>query len=192
MAEGPRILAGFVQSSLEAIDELDQAMGAAARQRLKPETLEAIEGASPIGWIAIEIDVELTEAFFAVAGAERACQAFRQNLVRGFDRPLLRPIAEGATAILGRSPHRLLRWAPKVWSLVFRDCGSMTLDATPNGALLRLTDLPLAITASQDYLEGVGATIEGVFFLAGVPGRCELLRIRGKEAEFVLSWKLPS
>ena len=80
MSTSPRMLAGFIQSSLEAIEGMDAALGREVRARLKPETREAIESASAISLVSVDLDVELTECFFAVAGPARARAALRESI----------------------------------------------------------------------------------------------------------------
>lgn len=191
MSAAPRMLAGFVQSSLESIDDIDRALGRAVRERLKPDTLHAIESASAIALIPVDLDVELTECFFNVAGGERACLALRENLRQSFDKPLLRPLLDGARAIFGSALVRAVSWAPKVWGLVYRDAGEMVVAARgAQRVLLELRDIPLVIAASASYLQGSAATLAGFFDVAGVKGDVELEGpdLVSRSAAFTLSW----
>lgn len=175
----PRILAGFVQDSLAAVDRHDPALGRALRERLEPEVLESIGKASTIAWLPVELDVALTEALFAVAGPATAARILRDNMVQSFDKPFLRPLIDGALRILGSSPERLLRWAPKAWSVVYRECGALAfevgdVDGRTGAGTLHLRDLPRAVCASRPYLRGVAAALEGAFALTRAEGSCEL------------------
>jgi hypothetical protein len=172
LGDSPRILATFVQSSLEEMDKLDAAVGERVRAGLEPAVLEEIEKASSISWLPVELDVALTECFFEVAGSERATRAFREALTRSIERPLLRPFVEGALALFGRDPAKLLRWVPKVWSLLYRDCGEMTCPLTSAGAArLELSGLPACIVGSSCYLTGTAATISAFFDFLEIEGR---------------------
>lgn len=176
MGAAPRMLAGFVQSSLEAIDGMDPALGREVRARLRPETRRAIESASSIGLVAVDLDVELTECFFAVAGAGRARAALRENLRQGFDRPILKPVLDGAFAIFGHSLGRMIGWAPKIWGLVYRDAGEMVLTlAEPGRVRLDLLRIPRVISMSPCYLEGSAETFAGCFDVVGVEGEVRLI-----------------
>jgi hypothetical protein len=191
MSASPRMLAGFIQSSLEAIDGMDSALGREVRERLKPETRTTIESASPIGLLSVDLDVELTECFFAVAGAERARAAFRENLRQGFDRPILKPVLDGAFAIFGRSLARVIGWAPKVWGLVYRDAGEMVVgDAREGHVRLELIDIPLVFATSPNYLSGSAETFAGFFDVAGVDGAVRLIEpcLESRRAGFDLTW----
>lgn len=191
MSASPRMLAGFIQSSLEAIDGMDAALGREVRARLKPETRDAIESASSIGLVSVDLDVELTECFFAVAGSARARQAFRENLRQGFDRPILKPVIDGAFAIFGRSLSRVIGWAPKVWGLIYRDAGEMVVGESCEGRVrLDLLDIPLVIATSPNYLHGSAETFAGFFDVAGVDGAVRLIGpcLESRSAGFELTW----
>jgi len=191
MGGAPRMLAGFIQSSLEAIDGMDPALGCEVRARLRPETRRAIESARSIGLVAVDLDVELTECFFAVAGAARARAALRENLRQSFDRPILKPVLDGAFAIFGRSLGRMIGWAPKIWGLVYRDAGEMVVTSAELGRVrLDLIEIPRVISASPHYLEGSAETFAGLFDVAGVEG---CVRLIGPDpavgsAGFELTW----
>jgi len=191
MSASPRMLAGFVQSSLEAIEGMDAALGREVRARLKPETRKAIESASAIGLVSVDLDVELTECFFAVAGAARARAALRENLRASFDRPVLRPVLDGAFAVFGRSLAKMFGWAPKVWGLIYRDAGEMVVSEAREGWVrLDLIDIPLVISASPNYLYGSAEIFAGFFDVARVDGTVRLIGpdLANRSAGFELSW----
>jgi len=187
----PRILATFVQSSLEEMVKLDVELGNRVRAGLKPDVLEAIETASPISWLPVEVDVELTECFFRVAGAERARRAFREAMAKAIERPLLRTLVDGALGIFGRNPAKIMRWVPKAWSLIYRDCGQMRCAHAGEGSVsLELVLLPPSIVHSRCYLTGTAATLSAFFDWLGFEGQ---VRIEGpcattRTASFHLSW----
>jgi hypothetical protein len=194
MDKSPRILAGFVQGSLEAIDKIDAELGRRVREQLKPETLDFIESRSPVGWVPLEMDVELTECFYRVAGAQRARQALRANLRESCDKAVLKPMLVGALGIFGRSPAKILRWAPRVWGQLIRNGGKMDFIRADEGSVrLALRDLPPEISSSQIYLDGVCANISGFFDVIRVTGE---VRLEGPDpatgcATFDISWINP-
>jgi hypothetical protein len=191
MSASPRMLAGFIQSSLEAIEGMDAALGREVRARLKPETRETIESASAIGLVSVDLDVELTECFFAVAGAARARAALRENLSQSFDRPILKPILDGAFVVLGHSLVKMIGWAPKVWGLIYRDAGEMVVSEAREGWVrLDLLGIPSVISSSPNYLYGSAETFAGFFDVAGVDGSVRLIGpdLEKRRAGFELSW----
>jgi len=171
--------------------KLDAKVGDRVLGDLKPDVLETIQAASPISWLPVEVDIELTDCFFQVAGAERATQAFRGALAQAIERPLLRPLMEGALGIFGRNPAKILRWVPKAWSLIYRDCGEMhCAHADEGSASLELSQLPPPIVHSRCYLRGTAATLSAFFDWLGIEGQ---VRLEGpcptrRAATFHLSW----
>jgi hypothetical protein len=185
----PRILAGFVQGTLAG---LDPASAARVRGRLAPETLARLERSSRLGWLPVEVDVELTDAIYAELGAGRAHELFRRNLAAALDSPILRSLAQGALRLFGASPERLFGWAPKAYSQIYRDAGGMRFEAErPGRARLELFELPPAIASSQSYLDGIAGSIAAGFDLMGLKGEVaiELLDPVRRRACFRLEWE---
>jgi hypothetical protein len=184
------MLAGFIQGSLSAIDDLDADLGQQVRAAMKRETLEALESASRVGWLPLHVDIELTECFFEVAGEERALEALRDNLANTLKSTVLKPLLDGAFAIFGRSPAKVLRWTSKVWSLLYRNCGQLALaESDDHSAVLEATDLPPEMVAGTNYLKGLAASILGFFDLLGIDAKCELRDLGKTGATFVVTWK---
>lgn len=188
---GPRILAGFVHSTLDAMpaDVADR-----VRARLAPETLAALGAASRIAWVPIAYDVEVTDALYLEVGPERARAFLRDNLRKSFDLPVLRGLLDTALRLLGRDPERVLRWAPKVWSQLFRDVGSLRFEVSgPGEARLVLSDLANDVLRSIPWLDGTAGAVTAVFDVLRVDGEA---RLEGpdraaRRAVLVLRWKPP-
>lgn len=185
----PRILAGFVQGTLAA---LEPASALRVRARLAPETLAVLERSSRLAWLPIEIDVELTHAIYVELGAGRAHELFRRNLSAALDSPILRSFAQGALRLFGASPERVFGWAPRAYAQIYRDSGAMRFRAEEPGlARLELSELPPAIASSRNYLDGVAGSIAAGFDLMGVKGEVSIERfdpIR-RSACFRLDWE---
>lgn len=188
---GPRILAGFVQGTLAAVSAQDADLGARVRERLLPATRQALERASRIAWVPIELDVEVTHAIYAELGPARARELFRRNLSGALDSAVLRSLAQGALRLFGASPERLFSWAPKVYSQLYRDSGEMrfALDE-PGSARLELSALPPCVARSRSYLDGVAASIVAGFDYMGTKGEVRIERhdVAALRATFRLEW----
>lgn len=185
----PRILAGFVQGTLAG---LPPAVAQRVRARLAPGTLARLEESSRLAWLPVEMDVELTEAVYAELGAGPAREAFRRNLSSAIDTPILRSLAHGALRIFGASPARLFGWAPKVYAHIYRDAGAMRFESEGAGsARLELCELPPAIAASRDYLDGMAGSIAAGFDLMELKGEVTVERLdaSGRRASFRLTWE---
>jgi len=189
MAREPRILASFLHGTLEVIDSMGGDLGERVRASLKPESLEEIENAWSAGWLPLTYDVELTSAFFRLAGPERACEAMRKNMAETFSKPTLRSVIDGAVRIFGLSPSKLLRWGPRVWPVLFKDVAEMRVEVGAAEATVWLEGLPPELAGDGDYLSGTAAGIAAVFDLTGVQGECRLAEFGRGQARFELSWQ---
>jgi len=185
----PRILASFLHGTLEAIDAMGGDLGERVRAALKPETLEEIENAWSASWLPISHDVELTVAFFELAGEERTCEAMRANLANTFDKPILAPMIDAAVRILGLSPGRILSWAPRAWSLLFRDLGELSVESGTGCATVWIEGLPAEVAEERRYLLGTASALSAVFDLVAVRGTCRLVEHGAGRARFELHWQ---
>jgi hypothetical protein len=189
---GPRIFAGFVRSTLDTVDRADAGLGARVRARLQPDTRRALELASAVSYVPVEIDVEVTERLFDEAGATRACEVLRENLSISLEAPLLSALVTGALRVFGRAPARVLGWTPKLWSQIYRDAG--TLEWVPEGpeaGRFELRDLPACIAASRPYLVGIAAAMNAGLETIGVDGDVQLDRVdvTARCATLRVAWK---
>jgi hypothetical protein len=170
---------------------LDPALRERVRARLAPATRTALEHKSRLGWLPVEVDVELTHAIYAELGAGRARESFRHNLAAALETPILRSLAHGALRLFGPSPERLFSWAPRLWAQIYRDAGGMRFASEADGvARLELFDLPEPIAASRDYLDGVAGAIAAGFDWMDRKGEVvlERLDVRERRASFRLVW----
>jgi hypothetical protein len=174
MPDEPRILAGFVQGTLETALRHEQASGRAISGRIAAETLARVRRALPIAWLPLRDDLEITERLFEAVGEERAEQIFREAMAGSMEKGFLAPLVRGAVALLGRRPERLLRWASKVWFTIYRDAGDLVYAEEPDGARLELLRAPALVAESRPYLVGVAAAVEGAMGALGCAVRCEL------------------
>ena len=189
--QGPRILAGFVQGTLAAVSALDPELGERVAARLAPETRDRLTQASRIAWLALAVDVELTDAIYAELGSARAQELFRANLTGALDAPVLRSLAQGALRIFGASPARVFGWAPKAYAQLYKDAGVMRFEQdAPGSARLELEALPACVAESARYLDGIAASIAGGFDFMGEKGEVciESRSPAARRASFRLEW----
>lgn len=186
----PRILAGFVQSTLAGVPAPARA---GVRARLAPATLAAIQSSSRLSWLALELDVELTHAIYAELGSGRSRELFRKSLSTALEAPILRSLVQGALRIFGATPERFYGWAPKAYAQLYRDAGEMRFEPEePGAAWLELSGLP-RVAASRDYLDGMAAAVAAGFDVLGVKGEVTLERLDtgAGTACFRLLWEEP-
>jgi hypothetical protein len=172
---GPRVLAGFVQSTLDALAGLGPGAAARVRARMAPASLAAVAEASRIAWVPLALDIELTNWLYAEVGMERGRAFMRDNLRKSFDLPILRGLLDTALRLLGRDPERVLRWAPKVWGHLFRGAGSLRFEeAGACAARLVLADLPDEVLRGSEWLDGTAGAAAAVFDILRVDGEVRL------------------
>lgn len=192
VASGPRIFAGFVRSTLDTIDRVDADLGARVLARLRPETRRALELASAVSYVPVEIDVEVTERLFDEAGATRACEVLRENLSISLETPLLSALVSGALRLFGRVPARVLGWASKMWSQIYRDAGTMEWVAeAPETGRFELRDLPACVATSRPYLVGFAAAMSAGLEMIGVEGDVQIERVdvAARSVTLRVAWK---
>lgn len=186
----PLVRARHVKSTLAFSDELPE--GPLVREATPPRIVEAIDRASGMDWLPVGHDVALTRALFTVLGPSRHATFCTDHVLRSFQGPILRPIAEAAVRLLGRDLASMARWIPKGWWLVFRDCGSwITEPMNGTGEIwLRYAGVPEACLAERAWMKAVGHSMSAVPVLAGFPGRITLEQLdpAAREARYVLRW----
>lgn len=160
----PRIVAALAQSTFEELAAPDTDLGRRVRARMDPRHVELLQNTSRVGWLPVEVDVDLTESLFVEAGPLAARAAFRKALRDALSAPLLRPLVSAAGAVLGSGPAQMLKWAPRIWNLVYRDAGDFRVtDVQARTAVVELRELPDVICESRVYLDGTAASLLGYF-----------------------------
>lgn len=173
---GPRISAAFCRGGLEAVDALDKDLGQRVRAAMDASLLAQIESSSRLGWVPIACDMEMTRALFAVAGPLRAHRVLRDSMVVTFSGPMLKPLRAAADAIFGNTLKGVFTWTPRVWSVIYRDAGEVSvIDLGPTALDFELRGLPQAMLDNPNYLLGFVAAFEAGFEVYGVQGRVFLI-----------------
>lgn len=174
MSADPRMIGSFVQGTLDSIAHADADLGRRVRESLRPESAEALRAATRISLVPVQIDVEITEQLFALAGRERARAILRDALASTFESPLFGKFLQAALRLRGRDPGRLFGWCSKVWNQIYRDAGDMNF--VPIGDFagrIELENLP-SVMRNATYLDGTAATVSAIFDILGVAGAAEL------------------
>jgi hypothetical protein len=87
----------------------------------------------------------------------------------------------------------VLRWAPKVWSHLFRDAGLLQYVAvSPDAARLELAGLADEVMQGPAWLDGSAGAVGAVFDILGVDGTVELdgPHRTSRSAVMRVAWKL--
>jgi hypothetical protein len=188
---GPSVRARHVQQWLVLVDRYDEPYRTRFFERL-PATLKAsIEAASPVSWVPVEQHVALADLTRAAFGAQAAHHYYRRTLPESLKSPIFSTFVESGLRVLGVDPGAFLRWMPRAWGLIFRNCGEVRgLVTSARRGVLEYRGLPAVCVASDAWLESAQGTASGVFDITGVEGvvRSDLSgRARG-EMTIELEW----
>jgi hypothetical protein len=191
----PIVRAAFTQAALAAADDLEGDLSDRIRAAVPSSSLEQIVVTSRLDWLSAEVDMDVTEAITRVLGPTRSADFWRRSLLDVMETPLLRPLVEGAIAIFGLAPGNLLKWAPRIWEAIYRNCGTMTV--SPLGATtahIAYESIAPALRRSPDFVEAVRASFETVFTLAHTRGEVviETMDLAHARALYGVSWTAPS
>ncbi len=195
MAGAPAVRARHMKSLLATVDRLPATEAEAVRRRVEPTVLAGIADASGVEWLPVAWNVALTRAIHDALGVERFRRFFRAEQLESFRGPLLKYVVDGVIHLLGIDLGSWVRWIPKGWGLVFRDCGSWSVGAVePGRATLLLDALPPECFDDAVWHDSVAASLEALLDLASSDGS---LTVEGvdraqRRVAFVLRWGPPA
>lgn len=153
--ESPAIRAHYSKLAIKRLRAFPEGKGAEIRDRVGAARLAEIRDAASLQWIPVETVVELCDAIIDVVG-EAAAREFWTDLMRdSYDHGILKPLTVLAELTSGRSSvARLLRTAPRAWSLSTRGCGELEAVETTDerGLLLRGVELHPAVLRSRGFV----------------------------------------
>ncbi len=186
----PSIRATQAKSDLVALEGLGPGVRDRVLARLTPEVVHRIEEASRVDWIPIPVILEFSRIVREETDEEGVRAWGKAATSLSLDTPLLRPILQGATAIFGRDPQRLYKALPTAWTAVFKDCGTLSVEAGEEGCIrIAVRDMPASVR-ERDFLLACAAGFEVVLEQCRVQGRCELEHAERAEApRFVVRWR---
>lgn len=185
----PATRASHLREDLEALASLGQALEAAVRARLRPETLELIAGATRIDWLPIALNVEMAEAVHAIAGPEGARRWARASFALSL-RGVFRRLAEWVTALFDPTPDVIYRHATRAWTTVYRSCGRLSTERLgAESVRLHASDFPRELLGPA-FLDALCGTFESAFDFCQYEGTVvrESTDARRGTATFVASW----
>lgn len=158
--------ASHIDSNLRSLAALGEERQRAILAQV-PEVVRAVDTASRVAWLPLELDVQLTDAVERTCGREPMKRWARDAITRSAEGWLLRPVLVGLSA-LGITPEGALQRVPSGWPLVYRDCGEVHYQhADPHGITLVHSDVPAAMIESPTYLQGIAGAFEGVAEIGG-------------------------
>jgi len=187
----PLVRASHLKEDLEAFRVLGPRAEARARDRLKPESVRAIDEASRVEFLPVALKAELAGAVFAEAGEEGGRSWARQAVLlslQGFYRPLMAAVL----AVTNPTPTMILKLSfPRGWLATYRGCGEFTVEEpVPGQTRLVLRGVPPALRTIA-YLSALCGTLEAVWEVSRYAGEVELERWSPDdgEAAWLMSWR---
>ncbi|MEZ4451676.1 MAG: hypothetical protein R3B09_19575 [Nannocystaceae bacterium] len=151
MSEGA-IRAHFSKIAVRRLRALPDGKGAEIRERVTPEFFERVRSASADEWMPIDDVIVFSDAIADVLGEQGGRDFWTALMLDTYDTGMLRHLVAGVReSHAGREGAlQLLRLAPAAWGLAARDCGSIVLEAAPDGGIrLSSGDLLPSIVRSR-------------------------------------------
>ena len=181
--------ASHVQANLTSIELLGVGQAHRVRHQLGTTRVSAIERASRMEWLPLDLDVALTDAVGEVVGMEGVRRWAKTSMQQSLDGPLLGPLRDGAVRLFGLEPNKILKWTPRAWSHMYKHAGTLEfLDAEDFRVELHHKDPPTAFRQSPAVLESVAASFSAVFDLCRIQGEAEVASITPERVVFELRW----
>jgi hypothetical protein len=186
----PAVRASHLKEDLAALSSLGSDLEARVRARFATASLRAIEDATRVDWLPIELNVELAEAVFGEAGEARTRAWARASFNLSLN-AFFKPLLETALRLFDPTPHRLFGFVPRAWPAVYRNAGSAAVvEHAPEESRIVIEDLPFALM-NDAFLRAVAGTFECGLELAQVVGRVEVLpwEPEGRTTTWAATWR---
>lgn len=120
-----------------------------------------------LGWVPPSVHMTVCDAVLRELGAD-ALEFWRAYFLETFDMPLLRPLTRGALRLYGEDPRGLMRQAPRVYALVTKHCGELSVEVHGDGLVrVHARGLPPAFRQSPALMEALAGTCSACVELAG-------------------------
>lgn len=159
---------------------------------LPATTRAAIEDAPRLGWVPVDLHVELSEVVLAAFGPKRAHDYYRRAFADALRGPIFDALVKTGVRILGVTPAAMLRWAHKGWEASFRNCGVVEgRTIAPGRGEMLYSGLPAVCTASDAWLDSAQGSAYGALDVLGVAGIVRIDKARRAEGAMRLEFDWP-
>ncbi|MGH7286573.1 MAG: hypothetical protein ACREI8_00955 [Myxococcota bacterium] len=109
---GPAVQASYMKNVFAALEKQGRLPALASEA---PQLVRAVEAASRMTWLEVELNVRMVEAMAARFGAEPGLQILAGCVHAQFETPLWKGFIGAALRLLGTDPGSLGRWIPRPW-----------------------------------------------------------------------------
>jgi len=174
----PQVRAVIVRAALKVFAGYPRPI----RQRLEsllPEDLLAMRDDLNLAWAPIEFHLALIDASHECLDPAAFRKFHRDITLNYLDMPLLKGVLETCIRIFGLDPRSILRWAPRAWGILFRNCGTLEHDpsSTKEETRLQLNDFPRRPFSSGNFPLALAAAFEAAFTVTRTAGFIEVTSI---------------
>ncbi len=165
------IRASQMKANLVSLSGLGPEVERDVRAALASSIVSCVEEATRVAWMPIELDIELTETVARCAGTQALCDWSKDSMKKSLESPFLKPVLDAAVAIFGLRPAGLLKFFPRGWGQVYRNCGELSF-STDNRSWVELHHIgaPAEVARSTTYQRGVAASFSATFDICRVDG----------------------
>ena len=174
----PAVRVVAIRTAVRKLMELPLETRAPVMAELQP-IVEMLDADVSVSWIPIPFDIVVTDASRAILSPQEFQDFWRDVTLVYLKLPILRSLAEAATRLFGVKAQSILRWAPRAWAAMFRNCGTLTYEptSTERESRLRLDGFPRQEFASGSFVAALGASFNAAFAVTRTTGTIEILSV---------------
>lgn len=187
----PEIRARHILSKLKALESLDASVMKRVLDRFPKDALETIQTAEEDQWLPLEYNIDLSENVAAEVGETGIYQWGMKSFEYSINSSMISPFIRAALDMLKIGPKPLLRFAPRFWKSVYRNCGEMSVvEERPGCVRISLNDLPPIMVKSRILIITIAAFIQALGNFRGIQGQTVIEKIsqETRSAVIVVSW----
>lgn len=134
--------ASLAKSALAEIRRLPPEQREAVESKLRRQTIEAVDAASSLAWLDMELQTELDRATYEALGAEGLIQLTREWTKASTLTPLVAPVLRGSLSLFGSGTALVVKMLPRFWRMSSRDCGRIEVEVDAQGGTVSYVELP--------------------------------------------------
>lgn len=159
---------------------------AEVERALPAAVVAAIESPATTGYVPLWADSKMGEAIVDLLGPEEALRFWVRYVTHHLDSPLLATTMKTALALFGTTPSGLIRWLPKILSLVFREAFEVRVELQgETAAEVRFVSDSAAFLGSRAYPIVLESFFRAIFVATGATGQVRVERRTAEQAYVV-------
>jgi len=186
----PELRASLAKEQLACIDALGPLPSGRVREGAAA-AVALIERATRVDWLPMTALVAVLDATLAVLGPAEAAAHWRRSTLRSLEIPLVKPFLDGVLSVFNPSPATTMPMYPKLFSLLYRNVGAVTVDVIEPGLLIIThSQLPSSVTASSAWASSMAASYDATlqFLRAKAPRVSFTVDAAKGRCPFTLRW----